>query len=437
MPDTIGRTAANREMTQPTGTRTRRSRGRSSTHFIYVTEVDLSLDNGHGINEREFVDALTTHFPDEVSCIAPGPLHPETYANPLVRYASQHGGRAWGYPGFLVSAARMIRRLATERRVDAVAFRFGVTPLLPYAFARWSRLPIMLKTLAPNAALGAPVAGRKLQRFFSRLLRPAYRRVVRSALAADTVSVPYRAWINDRYDIALDRVAIITNGANTEIFRPGDRRAARRRLGLDGFDALIGYVGTLGKIRHVDRVIRALSRVRHNGRVGLVLVGGGDERQQLEKLVVDEGLDGAVLFVGKIPYATVPEYMRAFDVAVDPTSVEMEIGDRALLSSFSQKIPQYLASGVPVVAWRCADTEFLEAQGVGGVATFGDEEELAAVIDNLLSLDGAARSQASARARRVGVERFSAAKLAAERIDWWRSVVTGQWPERSPVSGKP
>jgi len=282
----------------------------------------------------------------------------------------------------------------------------------------------MLKTLAPNAALGELMVQHGIKHLLSNLLEPAYRRVMSSALAADTVSEPYREWIRAKYDIPVDRMTIITNGANTGMFVPGDTLAARRRFGLDRFDTVIGYVGTLGKIRYVDQIIRALGRIRRHGKVGLVLVGSGDERAELEQLAADEGLADEVIFVGNVPYSDVPDYMRAFDVAVDLTSVEMEVDGRNLLSSFSQKIPQYLASGVPVVAWRCIDTEFLEEEEVGGVASFGDEAELNSVLERLLMLGDDVRVRMKQRARAVAESRFSAVKLAGDRLAWWRSMTS-------------
>lgn len=90
------------------------------------------MNNGPGITEREFVDAVTQHLPNEVVCVAPEPIHPEIYRNPDVRYAASHGPSAAAYARYLVSAFQLIRRILADHDVAGIAFRFGSTPLLPY-----------------------------------------------------------------------------------------------------------------------------------------------------------------------------------------------------------------------------------------------------------------------------------------------------------------
>jgi len=405
----------------------------SEAHFIYLAETDLSVENGHGINEREFVDAVMRHWPDEVSCVAPAPLYPETYRNPAVEYVASHGRKAAGYPRYLISAIRRARGLARRHETAAIAFRFGPTPLLPYAFSRMKGPPVVLKTFAPPVALGPHMKLGPVRRGVGAFLQPAYRSVVRSALAADTVSTAYRGWICERYRISPDRIAVIPNGANTELFTPGDAEAARSALRLDGFDRVVGYVGALSAIRYLDLLIRGLTRLQAGGSTALVLVGDGPERADLERLARGLGVKDRVLFAGSVPYAAVPQYIRAFDVAVDLTSVEMHIAGRTVLSSFSQKIPQYLACGVPVVAWRCDDTEFLVGNNVGGVAAFRDVSELVALLQSLLDRTTEEGARMGTRARALVESRLSATTVARQRLDWWQAAVdrAGEQPGRS------
>lgn len=394
--------------------------------FLYVTEVDLSVDNGPGINEREFVQALTEHWPDVVTCVAPSPSHPGVYTNPEIHYVAGHGRRALGYPRFIVSARATIRRLCAQQDVDAIVFRFGVTPLIPYWVTKVGDVPVMLKTFVPQGALGPEMRLSPLREGLLGLLGFAYRRVVSSALAADTVSIPYRDWICARFEIPPERITVIPNGANTDVFSPGDREAAKRKLGLDRFDHVVGYVGALSKIRYVDLLIQATRRLALDGSVGLVLVGEGAERLWLEELARAQGLSDQVVFIGGVPYSRVCDFVRAFDVAVDLTAVQMEIDNRTVLSSFSQKIPQYLACGVPVVAWRCGDTEFLAEADVGGLATFHDEPDLAQVLATLLERPLEERERRRDRARRVAQTQLSTVKLAGDRLDLWRAALVRQ-----------
>lgn len=403
--------------------------------FLYVAETDLSIDNGPGINEREFVDAVTRHWPNEVICVAPEPMHPDTYRNPSVRYAASHGRSAAAYPRYLASAFRLIKRILAEHEITGIAFRFGPTPILPFLFSRGRGPRMLLKTFAPNAALGPEMKLGPVRRAVGGLLRPAYRSVVRRAVAADTVSAAYRDWICDRYDIVPERIALIPNGASTDLFTPGDGSGCRRALRLERFDRVVGYVGALSAIRYLDVLIRSLARVRRTENTALVLVGDGDQRSSLESLARRLGVGDRVVFVGSVPYATVAEYIRAFDVAVDLTSVEMSIGGRTVLSSFSQKIPQCLACGVPVVAWRCPDTGFLLERDVGRLAAFRDEEELSGALVSILARTREQRAAMGRRARALVESRLSTVRLAEQRLDWWRAVTADVRGEPDTVPG--
>lgn len=406
-----------------TGVRPRREASRP--HFIYLAETDLSVDNGPGINEREFVDAVTRHWPEDVAVVAPAPLHPDIYLNPAVHYVASHARRAISYPRYLISAIRTVRRIAATHGTAGIAFRFGATPLLPYLFSRMRGPHVLLKTFAPHAALGPQMKLGRVRSALNGLMAPAYRAVVRTTLAADTVSDAYREWICSRYDIAPERIAVVPNGANADLFTPGDARDARRVLGLEGFDRVVGYVGTLNAIRYLDLLIRCMAGLQGEVRTALVLVGDGPERSALEGLARDLGIGDRVVFVGSVPYSTVPAHIRAFDVAVDLTSVEMRFVDRTVLSSFSQKIPQCLACGVPVVAWHCSDTEFLLDEDVGRTAPFRDEGALAQALDALLTSTPEDRDRRRVRARMLVQSRLSAVRVAAQRLDWWRASVAG------------
>ncbi len=59
-------------------------------NFIYITEYDISIDNGPGINEREFVNILLSEQHDEFVYIISYPTHPEIYYDSRVEYVRNH-----------------------------------------------------------------------------------------------------------------------------------------------------------------------------------------------------------------------------------------------------------------------------------------------------------------------------------------------------------
>lgn len=157
--------------------------------------------------------------------------------------------------------------------------------------------------------------------------------------------------------------------------------------------------------------------------LSLMLVGDGANRIALEALAREQAVVEQVVFTGFIPYAMIPEYMRTFDVAVDLSLVSMKIGDKVLNASYSQKIPQYLSCGLPVIAWDTLDTQFLKHEQIGDVAPLGDVDSFAQAIRIHLTMNDLECMQLRLRAREYAKEHFSAKALATRRFAFWQSAL--------------
>jgi glycosyltransferase involved in cell wall biosynthesis len=397
--------------------------GASEGRYAYVTEVDISIDNGPGINEREFVAGLLSRHADEVVCVLPAPSRPQAFSDARIQYAPSHAGRWSSYGAYLAGSQRILRRLHDADPFAALVFRPGGTPLLPFMAARALKVPVILKKLGLYAIFGDDPTRSKTKNAISRGLRPMYRSVIQGAIAADVESHAYVDWLHEQFGINRDRMRVIPNGVNTRAFRTESVEAAREDLGLRRFTSLIGYVGALSRIRRVDTLIRAFGSLRPGPATGLVLVGSGSDRESLMAEARALGLGEQVVFAGSVDYTAVPRWISSFDVAVDPTAVRMRLERETRTASFSQKIGQYLSCGVPVVAWDCDDTRFLESEGVGRTAAFPSEEELGGALAGLLSLGTDAREAVRASARRVAEARFDSQMLADLRVRWWRELV--------------
>jgi D-inositol-3-phosphate glycosyltransferase len=209
---------------------------------------------------------------------------------------------------------------------------------------------------------------------------------------------------------AADRVRVIPCGVDVAMFRPGDRAAARARLGLDG-DRVLLFVGRPAAIKGLEVLLRALAelrtgapaasravpggaRLREAGarrreRVRLVGVrgrgvgGGGpgdgrddDPSAQLRRLAGALGVIDWVDFRGPQPQHALPDYYRAADLCLVPSHHE----------SFGMAALEAMACGAPVVASRVGGLATLIQDGLTGVLVpGGDSAALAATIAALLA----------------------------------------------------
>lgn len=385
--------------------------------FAYVTEVDISIDNGPGINEREFIRALLDLEPDSV-CIVPEPRHPDIHFDDRLHYVTvNRSSRLHSYLGFMRGAMDKLEAQHARSSLHGVGIRIGVLPMLPVMARRTLGVPVFLKTLAGYGLMGADAEWRF--RILSPALRPLYRRAIQTAVAADTASTAYVEWLSYMFGVSPSRFTLIPNGANTDFFQPGDKTHARQKLGLDRFSRIVGYVGALHGWRDLNSLVDAFAAVGMRD-AGLVLVGSGPRRALIEERIDALGIRDRVVLTGQVPYATVPTYMHAFDVAMDLTVIAMRVGKGEALGSYSQKIPQYLAAGVPVVTWSVPDTAFLDAEGIGKTAIYQDVANLTSVMEHMLRLPDSAAREMGRRARSYAEQTFAAKALAERRVDLWR-----------------
>jgi len=180
-----------------------------------------------------------------------------------------------------------------------------------------------------------------------------------------------KAHMLEAYAASPRKIVVVPGGVNLEMFAPGDRQAARRRLGL-GPEATLLFVGRIQRLKGIDILIRAAAELQEDvGRLRVLVVGGtgdstgrqpSEEARELARLraEVDElGLNAVVQFVGGVEQTQLAEYYRAADVTVMPSTYE----------SFGLVAVESLACGTPVVASR-----------VGGLATIVRDGENGALV---------------------------------------------------------
>ncbi len=207
----------------------------------------------------------------------------------------------------------------------------------------------------------------------------------RGPIAKPFIKYPYRkskkliAISNDvkceaiELGIKEDNISVISDGVDTSAFRPMDKRRLRAKLNLpDSF--LILYVGSLFKLKRVDWLIKASSRLSKDFEFHVVLVGDGPERQELEKLVEQMGLQDRVTFIGTVLHDEVPEFTAASDVFVLCSETE----------GLPKCVREAMSCGIPVVASKVGGLPELITNGVNGYL-FDDEIELERYLRQIIT----------------------------------------------------
>lgn len=387
---------------------------RTAGRMLYVSPADVSVGNGPGVNENEFIHALHAAVGDRAHFLVPRPiepvddlpLHAITFCAPHRRY------RPWRLPVHVVSQIRAAGRLLRERPFDLFVFRIDVFPVVPFYLTRRHRLPYVIKTLGTGALDALEKRG-----WFARLLAPLnrwmFRRVVSRALVADTDSEGHALALRQRLGVGEREVVWIDNAVNTGRFLPGGRDEARRELGLEAYDPVAGYVGSRPWERGGAQLVEAAARLvpKHPG-LGVVVVGGGEPVEGMKRRAAELGIAERCRFTGYVPYRRIPRIVRSLDVGV---SISLS-PERAVNSEL--KVRQYLACGKPVVI-SPGGNEFVREQGFGTVVEPRNLDAITAALDAWLSLPPAERDAFAARAAAYMHEHLSMAAAIERRLRLW------------------
>jgi glycosyltransferase involved in cell wall biosynthesis len=150
-------------------------------------------------------------------------------------------------------------------------------------------------------------------------------------------------------------------------------------------------------------VIEAAARLAREGvRPRLVFVGRGPMEAALREASARAGLDGQLTFAGFA--ADLPAVMDALDLGL---YVPLES------DGMSRVVFEYLASGRPLVAARVGVVPEVLVDGEhAALVAAGDPDALAATLRALLD-DPGRRARLGEGGRRLVLERFSGARLAA------------------------
>ena len=183
---------------------------------------------------------------------------------------------------------------------------------------------------------------------------------MRSAAGCVCVSHSLRELITAA-GVPADRVTVIHNAIDHDVFRPGDRGAARRHLGVPDDVRLVVTVGHLVSRKRHHVLLEAMGRLRqHHPAARLVIIGAesfeSEYPPRLRGLAEELGGPDVVRFAGNVPQRDVVQWLQAADVFALGTARE----------GCCNAVLEALAVGVPVVTTAAGDNTHFMREGKNG-----------------------------------------------------------------------
>lgn len=283
--------------------------------------------------------------------------------------------RVFTFISFMILSAWASRR---AKNVDIV---MGTTPPIFQAVSAWfvatiRRKPFLLEVrdLWPEFAIDMGV-----------LTNPLLIRISRQLEAflyhhADHILVNSPGYVNYMLNrgIPEDKVSLIPNGVDPDMFDPNaDGHQIRRQWGLED-QFVVTYAGALGKANDVDTILRAALLLQDYPDIHFLLVGDGKERAHLEQQSKNRGLSN-VTFTGVIPKSEMPTVMAASNVCA-ATLMDIPM----FRTTYPNKVFDYMAAGKATILGIDGVIREVVEQANGGIfVPPGDEKAFADAVKQL------------------------------------------------------
>jgi glycosyltransferase involved in cell wall biosynthesis len=286
-----------------------------------------------------------------------------------------------------------MRRLLAAGSADIVNCHSSTDSwLAALALATLSGAPQLLRT----RHISAPISG-----------DPATRWLYRSATAhVVTTGERLREQVVRETGLAPARVTSVPTGVDLARFAPGERNAARARLGLPADAYVIGIVATLRSWKGHRFLVDAVAQARDPSWL-LVIVGDGPGAENLRKQVESLGIQAQVRMPGN--QDDVVPWLQALDVFALPSYANEGV---------PQALMQAMACRVPVVSTPVGAIEEIVRDGATGLLVQPQSTEALLVALRRLHRDPALRERLALAGYEQARSRFGAPVMldAMERI---------------------
>ena len=305
---------------------------------------------------------------------------------------------------YILHEARLSRVLRALR--PDILHAHDSNTLIPVALAAAVlRVPFVYD--AHDLWLGRP--RRERSRLYFLISRLVYTIVelllVPRAAAALTVSEPIARHLERRY--RLDRVHLVHN--YPELGGPTERKELRALAGgapIGNAGAVVLYLGGLMGGRGLEQLVDALGMARSSQ---LVLLGEGHLARELAYRAASVGASDRLHLLDPVAPDDVIAYASSADIGVSPI-VPSCLNYRY---SLPNKLFQYMAAGIPVVASDLPQVrEVVEGARCGLVVDTTRPEAIAAAIERLAAEPGAALAMGR-RGREAVEDRYNWSAAAA------------------------
>lgn len=244
--------------------------------------------------------------------------------------------------------------------------------------------------------------------FFRKYALAKFARII--AVSNHTKSLAVNAGVRD------SKITVIYNSCDEQFFfYRKDKESLRRKHNFRSDDKIILFVGNLIRRKGVDLLIESLKLLRQTVPDFLaIIVGQGEELENLKALVGDYNLKDHVKFYGRVRKEELSELSAVADVFVLPSTSE----------GHSVAILEAMASGLPIIASDIEGNKESVEDGINGLLFENkNSENLAQKLTAVLT-DPNLRNRLSQNSSDTYLNKFSTKSQIENYLKIYNSLVS-------------
>ncbi|WP_319525413.1 glycosyltransferase [uncultured Desulfosarcina sp.] len=387
-------------------------------NILYFSSVDISLPNGPGINEREFifnfsqeskinVDNLSFLLPVTSQSIQGKLKNCYWYDLKKNRFNIFPFNIIKIYPLFI-----LIRKLIKKKSIDFVIIRMNKSLIFIILYLALKKISYAIKTLGNEYCFDKKKLSYK-QRSYLYIYRIVLKYILKNAKFIDVCTDQFKSLYSSKY--SLPNIKVIENSVNTDKFYLLEKDVIKENLGLSQFDPIIGYCGGSPSKRGAKQIIEIFPKLKKEyNNIGILIIGEDQKLKSLKKMNINNEDERNVIFTGIINYEKINEYINCFDLgfALDTFDRIRTIGNS------SQKIRQYISCGVPAICATGTNRKIIDA-GFAYEVNPNDIDEIFETVNRLLKNKQSKCESYRKNAHNYACEYLSVKESLKERNKYW------------------
>lgn len=305
-----------------------------------------------------------------------------------------------------------------RKKPDLFYQRFDGTLFLSPAllFSKLYNIPLVMEV---NGIMLEEASLKKSPKIYIYILKFCEKTYYSRANKIIAVTEGLKREITKRYNIPEEKVTVIENGVNTEIFKPMNNILdLKKKYGLTE-KKIVTFVGVLEPWQGLEYLVESAKTVIKNKPDALFLIiGNGPLKNFLIKKVRDGKIEENFVFTGSVPYEEVPIYINMSDICV--ATFILKRNNKIGISPL--KIYEYMACGKAIVCSKIKNLHFLDEIKAGILVEPENPYQLSEAILKLLN-DEKLRKEMGKRGYKEATSNYSWDNIAKRVEDLCLSIV--------------